>query len=89
MKTRTYRPISSDTFFLRILNNVSIDKEKRVVYYTRLGVNKTATVENGLYQRLYNLTRKNCPDHKMAMSMKNTKANKGYIVIDRAFYDEF
>jgi hypothetical protein len=89
METRTYKPIASDTFFLRILNNVSIDTEKKVAYYTRLGVNKTATLENGLYQRLYGLTRKTDPNNRMAMSMKNTKANKKYIVIDRAFYDEF
>ena len=89
METTIYKAIASSTFFLRALHNVEVDKENKVCRYTKQGVAKEVSGEK--YDRLAALIRRRCSDGRgrYAMGMRNAKTRKCYVVIDRAFYDEF
>ncbi|MFV0311498.1 MAG: hypothetical protein ACK5KN_07605 [Dysgonomonas sp.] len=89
MKTSTYKSIASSTTFLRLLNNVVVNGKDGTVTYTKQGVTKN--IQGDKVNRLACLIGKNNTKKsgRMAMCMTNKLANKRYIVIDRAFYDEF
>ena len=90
MKTTTYKRIASDTSWLRILHIISTDKENETITYCRLGIQKTISGEK-LYRLLHLIDcNKYSKDRgRMAMSMKHKATNKKYVIIDKAFINEF
>jgi hypothetical protein len=89
MKTTTYKSIASSTTFLRLLNNIVVNAEAGTVTYTKQGVTKTRQGDE-VYRLAFLIGYNNTEDSgRFAMLMVNKLANKRYIVIDRAFYDEF
>jgi hypothetical protein len=89
MKTNFFKAIASSTAFLRILHDVSVDKVNETVSYVKLGERKTISGEK--FYRLKSLINhnKSTDENRYAMSIKDMRTGKTFIVIDRAFYDEF
>jgi hypothetical protein len=90
METAIYKPIASTTYWLRLLNNVEVDKANRTCTYTKLGIRKTINGEKfEELAHLVNLNKYRKDRSRMAMCMRNNHTGKHYIVIDRTFYDIF
>jgi hypothetical protein len=90
MKTVIYEPIASSTYYLRLLNNVEVDKENRTCTYTKQGIRKTISGEKfEELAHLVSLNKYRKDLSRMAMCMRNNHTGKHYIVIDRVFYYRF
>ena len=88
MNTVKFRPIASNTFFIRMLWNVKVDIENRTVAYTKYGVEKTVGGEK--YNRLKSIvSHRGDADSRCAMGFRLKDTGRAFIAIDRAFYDEF
>jgi hypothetical protein len=90
METTRFRSISRNTFFLRVLRDVKVNKESETCSYVKLGVRKTISGEK--YRYLAHIVFRNSiadTDNRMAMAIRCKATGKKFIVIDRAFYDEF
>lgn len=86
MSQNNFSKIASSNY-LRVLWDVIVDKNNEHISYVKCGVRVCAGSEK--YDRLFNLLRGGSKENRYAISYRMDATGKYFVVIDRAFFDEF